>query len=115
MFQASFIKRASKLATPATAVATLSTIGVASLSATLWQNQDDKDIQQLNNNASGIPVSGMQGGKVALCENNDKNNSVIGMLGDIKEKVRALYFINMRVLNCCVFFGMYVFVLSIIH
>ena len=88
MFQAAFIKRASKLATPATAVATLSTIGVASLSATLWQNQDDKDIQ-LNNNASGIPVSGMQGGKVALCENSDKNNSVIGMLGDIKEKVSA--------------------------
>jgi len=90
MFQAAFIKRASKLATPATAVATLSTIGVASLSATLWQNQDDKDIQ-LNNNASGIPVSGMRG-KVALCENkNDKNNSVIGMLGDIKEKVSAFY------------------------
>jgi len=88
MFQAAFIKRASKLATPATAVATLSTIGVAT---TLWQNQDDKDIQKLNNNASGIPVSGMRG-KVALCENkNDKNNSVIGMLGDIKEKVSAFY------------------------
>ena len=89
MFQAAFIKRASKLATPATAVATLSTIGVASLSATLW-NQDDKDIQ-LNNNGSGIPVSSMQGGKVALCENNDKNNSVIGMLGDIKEKVSVVF------------------------
>jgi len=88
MFQAAFIKRASKLVTPATAVATLSTIGVASLSATLW-NQD-KDTQ-LNNNASGIPVSGMRG-KVASCENkNDKNNSVIGMLGDIKEKVSAFY------------------------
>lgn len=89
MFQASFIKRASKLATPATAIATLSTIGVAT---TLWQNQDDNDIQ-LNNNASGIPVSGMQGGKVALCENNDKNNSVIGMLGDIKEKVSVHFII----------------------
>ena len=89
MFQAAFIKRASKLATPA--VATLSTIGVASLSATLWN--DDKDIQLNNNNVSGIPVSGMQGGKVALCENNnDKNNSVIGMLGDIKEKVSAYIF-----------------------
>ena len=91
MFQASFIKRASKLATPATTLATLSTIGVAT---TLWQNQeDDKDIQ-LNNNASGIPVSGMQGGKIALCENNnDKNNSVIGMLGDIKEKVSVHFII----------------------
>ena len=88
MFQAAFIKRASKLATPATAVS-LSAIGVA----TLWQNQDyDKDIQLNNNSASGIPVSSMQGGKVALCENNDKNNSVIGMLGDIKEKVSAFYF-----------------------
>ena len=86
MFQASFIKRASKLATPATAVATLSTIGVAS---TLWQNQDDKDIQLSSNNVSGI--NSMRG-KVALCENNDKNNSVIGMLGDIKEKVSAFYF-----------------------
>ena len=86
MFQASFIKRASKLATPATAVATLSTIGVAT---TLWQNQDDKDIQLSSNNVSGI--NSMRG-KVALCENNDKNNSVIGMLGDIKEKVSAFYF-----------------------
>ena len=85
MFQASFIKRASKLATPATAVATLSTIGVAT---TLW-NQDDKDIQLSSNNVSGI--NSMRG-KVALCENNDKNNSVIGMLGDIKEKVSAFYF-----------------------
>lgn len=83
MFQASFIKRASKLATPATAVATLSTIGVAT---TLW-NQDDKDIQLSSNNVSGI--NSMRG-KVALCENNDKNNSVIGMLGDIKEKVETI-------------------------
>ena len=96
MFQASFIKRASKLATPATAVATLSTIGVAT---TLWQNQDDKDIQLSSNNVSGI--NSMRG-KVALCENNDKNNSVIGMLGDIKEKVSRC--IILRVLNCCLFF-----------
>lgn len=91
MFQASFIKRASRQLSKSTTtpivVGSAAALGIVGLS-TLGCDDDEssnknKQLQQLQQQ-QGL------GNKVALCEgSNEKNNSVIGMLGDIQKKVRT--------------------------
>ena len=94
MFQASFIKRASRQLTKSTTtpivVGSAAALGIVGLSTLTLGCDDDessnKNIlqQQLLQQQQGL------GNKVALCEgSNEKNNSVIGMLGDIQKKVRT--------------------------
>ena len=71
MFQASFLKRASRLAPPAAAV------GVAVVIANTWGNVED------------VNVTRDRKTNVALCDGPGKQDgSVLGMLGDIQTKVR---------------------------
>ena len=89
MFQASFIKRASRQFSKSTIVVGSSAaalgIGIVGLSSLGYDDDDESNkskLQQQFQQQQGLS------NKVALCESS--NNSVIGMLGDIQKKVRLL-------------------------
>ena len=88
MFQASFIKRASRQFSKSTIVVGSSAaalgIGIVGLSSLGYDDDDESNkskLQQQFQQQQGLS------NKVALCES---SNSVIGMLGDIQKKVRLL-------------------------
>ena len=96
MFQASFIKRASRQLSQSTTtpivVGSAAALGIVGLS-TLTLGCDDDESSNKNKLQQQLQQLQQQqglGNKVALCEgSNEKNNSVIGMLGDIQKKVRT--------------------------
>ncbi len=73
MFQASLLKRASRYAVPAAAAAAGGVAGIA------FANDKDYHVERRS----------VGNGNVALCEEK-KKESVMGMLGDIQERVRFL-------------------------
>ena len=93
MFQASFIKRASRQLSKSTTtpivVGSAAALGIVGLS-TLTLGCDDDESSNKNKLQQQLQQQQGLGNKVALCEgSNEKNNSVIGMLGDIQKKVRT--------------------------
>lgn len=96
MFQASFIKRASRQLSKSTTtpivVGSAAALGIVGLS-TLTLGCDDDESSNIKNKLQQQLLQQQQGlgNKVALCEgSNEKNNSVIGMLGDIQKKVESI-------------------------
>ena len=79
MFQAAFIKRASRLASPAIGMAG----GIATAFAIVNNNDYDDNIKLSQRSVSN--------NNVALCDSNKGNGSVVDMLNHIQEQVSLCY------------------------